>query len=886
MQDNIIAIPAKHPAEPGNISKHHLPAQLTPLIGREQEVADLCALIRCPEVRLLTLTGTGGVGKTRLGLQVAAHLLEDFADGVYFVSLAPLSQPDLVLPTLAQTIDLKESSDWLPLEHLKSYLHEKQVLLLLDNFEQVITVAPLLVALLQACPALKLLVTSRDRLRVSGEHEFSVQPLAVPDPRHLSDHTALLEYTAVALFVQRAQAIKPTFQLTLGNARAIAECCLHLDGLPLAIELAAARIKLLSPQALLARLSHRLQVLTGGVQDAPVRQQTLRNTIAWSYDLLDAAEQRLFRRLSVFVAGCTLEAVEAICTALPNGVGQVLEGVSSLLDKGLLQQSEQESGEPRLRMLETLREYGLECLHESAEVETVQRAHADYYLHLAEEATPYLRGTEQAKWLARLEHEHENLRAALSFLLEGARMQAGTPQGQEQAEKSLRLCNALYWFWHTRGYYRESQAFLEQALALRSGVVAPVQARALLVAGYLALLQDYYERGETLCGESLALYRGLADSWGIAATLGLLGFLNWMKCQYVTARAHYEEATGLFQSLGDTWEVARCLYQRGRICKEQGEYEQARVLIEQSLELYQALGDQERIGIVLCHQASVLFVSQEDPTQAQALAEQSLAILKELGSMSCIPFALSLMGQMSLKQGEWTLARTRLAESLAIYQEIGNRGDTIDQLLYLGRVEVAQGDLAAAQHRYKECLALQRELNSWAWLPACLEGVAAIMVGKGNPLQAVKVWGAAASRREAMGVPMPPVDRADYEQAVAAARAQLGEAVFAAAWREGRTMTPEQALAGQEAVTSPPSTLAVAQSIMPTKPSPTYPADLTIREMEVLRLVAQGMTNPQIAERLILSFHTVNAHVRSIYTKLEVNSRSALTRYAIEHHLL
>jgi predicted ATPase len=356
----------------------------------------------------------GGVGKTRLGLHIAEELLNDFADGVSFISLAPITNPDLVIPTIAQTLDLKEALDWSPLEHLKAYLREKHCLLLLDNFEQVVAAAPALVELLQACLHLNLLVTSRAVLHISGEHEFPVPPLAVPDLKHLPDSEILSQYAAVALFVQRARAIKPDFRLTSANAPSIAEICIRLDGLPLAIELAAARIKLLSPQALLARLSHRLQVLTGGVRDAPVRQQTLRNTLAWSYDLLTPEEQRLFRRLAVFVDGCTLEAVEAVCEVLGDETGKVFDGVASLMDKSLVQQRAQKDEEPRLMMLETIREFGLESLLASGEIETVQQAYAMYYLTLAETAAPHLTGNQQTVWLARLEHEHLNLRVALN----------------------------------------------------------------------------------------------------------------------------------------------------------------------------------------------------------------------------------------------------------------------------------------------------------------------------------------------------------------------------------------------------------------------------------------------------------------------------------------
>jgi len=886
MQDNIFLLPSRQaPAEPGwGAPTSNLPAPLTALIGREHEVAALCALLRRPQVRLVTFTGTGGVGKTRLALAGASKLLDDFADGIYFVSLAPLSDPDLVLPTIAQTFHLKETADWLPLEHLKSYLHEKRLLLLLDNFEQVVTAAPLLVELLQACPALKMLVTSRLRLRVSGEQEFPVPPLALPDPQHLPENATLMEYAAVALFVQRAQALKPTFQLTAGNARALAEICLHLDGLPLAIELAAARIKLLSPQALLARLSHRLQVLTAGVQDAPVRQQTLRNTIAWSYDLLTAQEQRLFRRLSVFVGGCTLEAAEQVCTATSTLQGDVLDGLASLVDKSLLRQEEQGEGEPRFAMLQTLREFGLERLADLGETEAIRSAHALYYLTLAEEAEPHLRGAEQTRWLARLEQEHENLRGALSWLLERAKM--GAQEGTEQAERALRLGAALLRFWYIRGHFREGQTFLERALSVREGAIAPMRAKVLYMAAELAHAMDDYERAEVLGEESLALFRELGDASGMAASLFLLGSVAWTRTQYATSRSQYEEAAKLFQQVSDSWRNGRCLTQLARISTAQGEYSRARALLEESLGVYQALGDQERLGWVLYLLAQVLFVSQEDPARAYTLAEQGLALSKGVGVNWVTAYELSLLGQMRLVQGEQALARELAEESVTTLKGVGDRWGSVDALLGLARVVAYQGDLAAAHARYQESLEILRELDSKALIAACLEGLGAVVVVQKKPEWAARLWGTAEALREAIGAPMPPVYRAEYERALAAARTALGEEAFATAWAQGRAMSPDQALAAQGSMPiSAPATTGQS-STQPAKTTPTYPAGLTAREVEVLRLVAQGLTNAQIAEQLTISLHTVNAHVRSIFNKLDVNSRNAVTRFALEHHLL
>jgi predicted ATPase/DNA-binding CsgD family transcriptional regulator len=878
MQDNIYILPSRERTEPGRTPTHNLPAQLTPLIGREQEVAAACTLLRRSELRLLTIVGSGGIGKTRLGLQVATDLLDEFSDGVCLVLLAPISDPDLVVPIIAQTLGVKEFGERPLLDLLKAHLQDKHLLLLLDNFEQVVAAAPLLTDLLESCPSLKLLVTSRELLRVRGEQEFPLSPLALPELQHLPSSEALAQYGAVALFIQRAQAVKPDFHLTDANGITIATICTRLDGLPLALELAAARLKHLSVQALLARLEHRLQVLTQGPRDVHARQQTLRNTIQWSYDLLSDQEQRLFRRLSVFVGGCTLEAAEALYQMLGDETNSVFDGVTSLIDKSLLRQVEQdgEDGkEPRYMMLETICEYGLDCLTTSGEREVIQEAHAVYYLRFVETAEPELRGPQQAAWFDRLEREHDNLRAALQFLLE-----------REKGEMALRLGGALYWFWFVRDHGREGWTFLERALATSEEVTVSVRAKALWVAGNLAGILGNVDRAEVLCKESLALYQEIGDKAGIGTAYFFLGLVAEWKSQPVLARSLYEEGLALSREVGVLWVIGWVLHKLAQLSFYEGDYTRSCLLAEESLTFFRKAGDTGAISATLGLLAEVLFYFQGDAAKAQVLLEESLAISRETGMMEGLN--LSGLGEVYLYQGNTVLARSLLEETVAIFQG-KDKDDLVNKawsLSLLAKITAVQGDYATARALYEQSLAIAGETFFEQNTPSYLEGLAGVVATQGEPAWAAQLWGTAEALREAKGAPIPVVYRTEYEQGVSSARKTLGEQAFAAAWAQGRSMTPQEALAAQGRVVRPQPIPIEPSSTQPAKSVATYPDGLSTREVEVLRLVAQGLTDAHIAEQLIISPRTVNTHLTSIYFKIQVSSRSGATRYAMEHHLV
>jgi predicted ATPase/serine/threonine protein kinase/DNA-binding CsgD family transcriptional regulator len=883
----IFALPSEYPTKAGQVSGalkmqlNNLPAQLTPLVGREQEVTAVCTQLRQPEVRLVTLTGTGGVGKTRLSLQVAADLLTDFADGVCFVSLAPISNPELVIPTISQTLGLKENGDQLLLNSLQASLRDKQLLLLVDNFEQVLPAAPQLSELLTACPHLKLLVTSRAVLHLRGEYEFPVPPLALPDLKRLPGTETLSHYAAVALFLQRAQAVKPDFQLTSANAHAIAEICAQLDGLPLAIELAAARIKLFPPQILLTRLSHRLQVLTSRTQDVPARQQTLRNALEWSYNLLDAAEQELFRRLSVFVGGFTLEAVEAICNAFHEGAQQAMDGVASLIDKSLLQPTEQSIDgvqESRFVMLETIREYGLEVLAASGEEEATRQAHATYYLTLAEQAEQELVGPQQTLWLEQLERELDNLRAAMRWMLE----QVGA--GKEMA---LRLSGALWNFWWSRGYWSEGRDFLERGLLASERVAVPVRAKAIGVAAGMAFIQSDYERAEVLAKESLALYRELSYQPGIAHALYRLGNVAWARGDTMAARSLMEEALGAFGAVDDKEHIAYSLFSLALFANSRSEYVKACTLFEESLALFRQVGNKKGIAHTLSQLAQALFISQNDQARVRSLLEECLTLSQEIGFKEGIAASFCLSGQLALSQGDIVTARSLAEESVVIYKEMGHRHGTAEALIALGKVVTAQGDYTLARKLYEESLTISKALGEQWVIAVCLVGLGEVASTQGEHAWAAQLWGAAEAIRNAKGISIPPVEWTTYERALADVHTHLTEQDFAARWSEGRTMTLEQVLAAQGQETIPPPTAPVVpQPTVPAAPPPPYPAGLTAREAEVLRLVAKGLTNAEIAQTLVLSERTVAHHLTHIFNKVNVDNRAAATAFAFQHGLV
>jgi predicted ATPase len=719
----------------------NLPIQTTPLVDREKEFEALRELIHRDNVRLITLTGPGGSGKTRLALELALNLKDEFLDGVFFVPLAAVTEANLVPSRIVTTLEMMEKAGE-PIEYtLKQFLRDKQTLLLLDNFEHVILAASFAAELLHRCPRLKIIVTSREPLRVQGEYEFPVLPLAVPDLSQTSAAGEIMLYAAVALFVQRAQAIKADFCVTGQNARTVAEICSRVDGLPLALELAAARTRVLSLEGLLQRLQKRLEILTAGPRDLPGRQHTLRNTIAWSYDLLDEQNKILFRRLSVFAADFSFEAAEEICSNREDSAETMLDQLSRLVEKSLLL-TEQTDNEIRFRMLETIREFAHEVLATSGESSHIQERFASYFLSLAQEAGSELMGPEQATMLIRLDREHDNLRAALRWSIENG-----------DVERSLGLGSALWNFWHIRGHLSEGRMWLTKIIEKAGSTRTVTRARALMGAGALAKWQNDFPSASSLLKESLALSRELGDLEGTAFALNYMANVADDLGYFTEGRRLYEESLGIFRQLGHKWGEALVLNNLGVGARNQGDYDAATKLHKRSLELFTELHDKRRIAHSLINLGFVLERRREYDAASKTLS-QSLSLFRELGGRVGIAECCFLSGSVARRKGDFETSRKLLAESLVTAHEIG----------------------------YQEVIA------------GCFEESAASDRIEGNVKRAARLLAAAENIRKVNRIPIPPAYQTDYHRDLAFLKSTLGKE-FQTEWAKGRAMTLEQVVA-------------------------------------------------------------------------------------------
>jgi predicted ATPase len=738
---------ADTPARESEPRPNSLPAQRTAFIGREREAADLRQLLGRADVHLATLTGPGGIGKTRLALQVAGEMADQFPGGVCFVGLSAIGECDLIASAIAQAVGVRESGNTSPQERLIEYVAglSQPMLLLLDNFEHLVAAAPVVAQMLTAGPQLKVVVTSQAPLHIYGEHEFPVPPLALPDPKFIPPLEVLSRLPAIALFVERARAVKHQFALTKENAPAVAVICARLDGLPLAIELAAARIKLLSPSAMLARLESRLNLLTGGARDLPTRQQTLRNTVDWSYGLLNGAEQTLFRRLSVFSGGCTLEAVEAVCDTKGDLGLDVLEGMASLVDKSLAQQVEQVDKETRFIMLSTIREYALERLAESNDESATRRAHAAYYLVLAEEGAEEIAA--QPEWLDRFEFEHENFRLAIDYLVKTG-----------DAEWGFRMGAALFRFWETREHLTEGRNCIARLLALEGAASRPkLRARLLFAGAVLAAAQGDYSSARPLFEESLETCVRLNDNRGVAVALNALAVNARDRGEFAAASLLFEQCVAIWKDLGDPANISRALSNLASVMKLQGEYERASSLYDECLTMFRQIGDGAGVAWTLNYLGDVAR-EKTDLVAARSYCEQSLLEFRQLRDSWGIASTLADLASLSCDQGNNVEARRLYGESIKVFQELGHKRGIARAL---------------------ECLAVSAAAQS-------------------NAEQSLHLAGAAAALRQRLGVPLTPTEQPRLERALEFARRTLGNAAGLTAWMEGWAMPVEQAI--QEAL--------------------------------------------------------------------------------------
>ncbi len=807
-----------------SLSTHpnNLPQQLTSFIGREKEIADIEKLLGT--TRLLTLAGAGGCGKTRLAMQVAADLLEAYPDGVWLVELAALSDPGLVPQTVASALGLKEERGKSLLQTLTEYLASRRLLLVLDNAEHLLVAcAQLADSLLRQCAHVVLLVSSREGLGIAGELTYRVPSLPMPDPIRDDSPERVAQYDSVRLFIERARLQVPQFALTTQNAPALASVCYRLDGIPLALELAAGRVRSMSVEEVNRRLDQTFRLLTGGSRTALPRQQTLRALIDWSYDLLNADEQMLLWRVAVFAGGWTLDAVEQLCSGEGIDESSVLDLLTSLADKSLLH-AEERDGTTRYRLLETVRQYARDRLLESGEAQRWRDRHLAYFLALAEKAEPQLMRADQRAWLDRLETEHDNLRSALTW---------SSAEGGD-AVSGLRIAGALWWFWFVRGYFGEGRRWLSALLAAApEGRAAAERAKALAGAAGLARQQGDYATARWLYEQSLALRRELGDERGVAAVRAELGLIGFHLGEYAAARVLLNDSIAALRELGDRQGLAMALNSLGMITMDEGDYAAARLLYKESVAIRRELGDRHGIamtvnnlGVIASHQGdyvagSALFeeglaIRRElgdrrgvaltllnlgiqnyqlgNKAAAAALFEEGLAVFRKIGDRRGIALSLLELGSSASERGDYAGARARYEESLAIQRESGDRQGVAISLSALGALACEEGDPESGRRLYEESLAIVREIGDRRAIAESMEGLARVALLSAAPGPAARIWGGADRLRKQIGAPTPPSERPRYDRQVAAARTAIGDGAFERAWAEGCAMTLEQAM--------------------------------------------------------------------------------------------
>ena len=720
---------------------NNLPVQLTSFIGREQEMNEVKRLLS--QARLVTLLGSGGAGKTRLAVQVAADLLEAYPEGVWLVELAPITEPALVAQTVASTLGLREPAR-AALEAVVDFLRTKSALLILDNCEHVLSAsADLSAQLLRQCPSVRILATTRETLAVPGEVTYRVPSLTLPEPQHTPSPETVNQYTAIRLFAERAMLVHSAFQVTKSNVRAIAEVCRRLDGIPLAIELAAARVKVLSVEQIAARLEDRFRLLTGGTRTGLPHHQTLRAAMDWSYDLLPEDERALFRRLAVFAGSFSLEAAERVTAGDGLREDAVLDLLARLVDKSLVVTEDATAGDVRYQQLETVRQYALNRLVESGETETVRSRHRDVFLQLAEQVELHLRGPEQKAWLDRLEVEHDNFRAALEWSKADA----------EGVEAGLRLAGALWWFWEVRGYWKEGRQWLDDVLGRAEDVSTEAHVKALNAAGAIAIRQGEGSRAAELANKSLTLSRRLGDKRGTASCLVILGIHACSLEDYKKAEALGDESLNLSRELGDNWGAAWAKIILGLVAREERDYAKATALMEESLAQSRAMGHQWSIAITTLD-----------------------------------------LGLIARDQGDLERAAALFEEASATFRQLGDKSFNAYSQLNLGTIASAMGEFGRAAILYREALTVRKDLGDKRGIATCLAALGCVAAVLGQFRRAARLFGAAEALREAIGASIPALLRSEYDRQVAAASTGLGDPTFKAAWAEGRATSADAAV--------------------------------------------------------------------------------------------